>query len=113
MQGTGYPVPGQSSASAGSFQTDPKYLGQLMMNPDPKYLSGLVDSGVQSQMETKYSNHLNSGEPESKYHSNPESKYQSSEDKYHQSQEKQQQQQQQYLGQLAAASGSMMCRPVH
>ena len=112
MQGTGYPVPGQSSASAGSFQTDPKYLGQLMMNPDPKYLGGLVDPGVQSQMETKYSNQ-NSGEPESKYHSNPESKYQSSEDKYHQSQEKQQQQQQQYLGQLAAASGSMMCRPVH
>ena len=49
-----------------------------------------------------------------------ETKYQVEEDKQNQQQQQQQeqqqqqQQQQQYLGQLAAAaSGSMMCRPVH
>lgn len=94
-----------------------------------KYLSS------QGELETKYSHHLASqaeskyGQAESKYgqadtkygqteskYGQTESKYGQSESKYGQQTEKQQQQQQQqqYLGQLAAAaSGTMMCRPVH
>ena len=121
MQGGGYPT---AQTTTAPFQADPKYLGQLMMNPaDPKtYLGGLADPGVSggNHMETKFSNHLNSLEHESKYHSATENKYHNAaENKYHGGSDQKyqeakyqeaQEKQQQYLGQLSAATGTMMCR---
>eukprot|EP00092_Neocalanus_flemingeri_P082159 GFUD01102802.1.p1 GENE.GFUD01102802.1~~GFUD01102802.1.p1 ORF type:complete len:191 (-),score=52.73 GFUD01102802.1:254-754(-) len=131
MTGSGYGSSGGQNSSG--FQADPKYLGHLMANSEAKYLNQLAEPSSSSSMETKYSNHLAATQSsESKYPAASESgKYGAVDTKYlsqlassqaeskylnqvsgglaGQTSEKQQQ----YLGQLAAATGTMMCRPVH
>lgn len=131
MAGSGY---GSSAAqNSPGFQADPKYLGQLMANSESKYLNQIAEPSSGSTMETKYSNHLAAAQSsDSKYPiASDSAKYGSVDTKYlsqlassqveskylnqvggglvGQTSEKQQQ----YLGQLAAATGTMMCRPVH
>ena len=131
MAGSGYTSSGGQNTTG--FQADQKYLGQLMANSESKYLNQLSEPSNSSTMETKYSNHLAASQTsESKYPAESETgKYGSVDTKYlsqlassqveskylnqvggglaSQTSEKQQQ----YLGQLAAATGTMMCRPVH
>ncbi len=78
-----------AASAAAAFQTaDPKFLNQLMMNPEAKYLGHLLEASsmaalASTTMETKFSNHLMAAtatataETETKYHLSAaaESKY--------------------------------------
>ena len=76
MQSAAYSA--QPTSSSSSFQADPKYLGQLMMNDPAKYLGGLADNNgsaanmhdtkfhLQAEAESKYS-HAAANAAESKY----------------------------------------------
>jgi len=109
MSSSGYSSHAGGGGSS-TFQSDNKYLGHLMAaNTDSKFLNNLTEqSGAGSgSSESSSSSAV-------KYPGALESKYLSQiETKYLQQQQDSSNEKQQYLGQLSAASNSMMCRPVH
>ena len=112
MSSSGYTSHAGSGGGGGSstFQADNKYLGHLMAaNSDSKFLNNLAEQSTGSGSGTS-----ESSSSSVKYPGGLESKYLSQiESKYLQQQQDSSSEKQQYLGQLAAASNSMMCRPVH
>ena len=109
MSSSGYSSHAGGGGSS-TFQSDNKYLGHLMAaNTDSKFLNNLTEqsgAGSGSSESSSSSAVKYPGALESKYLSHIETKYL-------QQQQDNSNEKQQYLGQLSAASNSMMCRPVH
>ena len=111
MSSSGYSGHAGGGGSS-TFPSDNKYLGHLMAaNSDSKFLNNLAEQSAGSGSGTSESSSSSVKYPgpgglESKYLSQIESKYL-------QHQQDSSSEKQQYLGQLSAASNSMMCRPVH